>query len=85
MQKYTLLFTKQALKDIKKLQPKENQKLQDILLNVIAIHPQSGKKLLGNLKNNYSYRLSIKNRIIYSLDEKNSIIYIKRTRTHYGE
>jgi len=60
-------------------------KLKQILSEVIAVNPYVGKKLLGSLKGNFSYRLNIKDRIIYSIYKKKKIIYIKRTRTHYGD
>lgn len=85
MKKFEILFTKQAKKDIESLSPKLKKKLKQILLEVIAEKPNSGKKLLGELKGNYSYRLSLKDRIIYSVNQKKKHIYIKRTRTHYGE
>ncbi|MBD3350417.1 MAG: type II toxin-antitoxin system mRNA interferase toxin, RelE/StbE family [Candidatus Lokiarchaeota archaeon] len=85
MKKYKILFTKQALKDVKSLSPKLKLKLKDVLLEVIAEDPLCGKKLLGNLKGNYSYRLDLKNRIVYSIDNKKSVIYVKRARTHYGD
>lgn len=82
---YTILFTKQALKDTQKLSPKLKQKLQEILIEIISKEPHVGKKLIGELAGNYSYRLDIKNRIIYSINRKKKIIYIKRTKTHYGD
>lgn len=61
------------------------KKLKSILLNIICEAPQCGKKLLGDLDGNYSYRLDLKNRIVYSFNKKKKIIYIKRARTHYGD
>jgi len=85
MNNYEVFFTKQAAKDVSSLSLKLKDKLERILKQVIMINPFSGKKLLGPLKGNYSYRLSLKDRIIYSVDQKSRIIYIKRARTHYGE
>ena len=85
MNGYEVRFTKQAKKDINKLTPKLRKKLKSILVEVIAQRPYEGKKLLGDLAGNYSYRLSYQDRIIYSVDEESRIIYIKRARTHYGE
>lgn len=83
--KFAIFFTKQAKKDIDLLDQKSKEKLKKILLEVIAINPYVGKKLLGELEGNYSYRLSIKDRVIYSVDIKQKCIYIKRARTHYGD
>jgi addiction module RelE/StbE family toxin len=85
MSAYEIRITKQAKKDIDKLAPKLRQKLKTILIDVIAQRPHEGKKLLGDLAGNYSYRLSYQDRILYSVDEESRIIYIKRARTHYGE
>jgi len=85
MKKYRILFTKQALKDVQSLSLKLKNKLKDILMNVIVENPYCGKKLLGKLDGNYSYRLDFKNRIVYSVNKPERIIYVKRARTHYGE
>lgn len=83
--KYKIKITKQAVKDIKTLTPKQKERLKNILTEIISVDPFQGKKLLGELSGNYSYRLNIKDRIIYSISEKEKIIYIKRARTHYGK
>ena len=82
---YTVRITHQAKKDIDKLEAKLNQKLQDILTNVIVKNPYEGKKLMGDLLGSYSYRLTFKDRIVYSIDETHKIIYLERARTHYGD
>lgn len=82
---YRIEITKTALKDIRKLTPKMKNKLKDILIHVLAVNPEEGKKLLGDLDGNYSIRLNLKDRIVYSIDDDAKIVYIKRARTHYGE
>ena len=78
-------LTRQAKKDIARLTPKLRMKLYDILTEVIAKSPYAGKKLLGELKGSYSYRLNFQNRIVYSMDIAKNIIYIERAKTHYGD
>lgn len=85
MTQYEIKITRQAFKDIKKLNPKMKKRLKDIIEEILQLNPYSGKALLGNLQGNYSYRLNLKDRIIYSIDEDKKTIYIKRTRTHYGD
>jgi mRNA interferase RelE/StbE len=85
MSQYQISITKQARKDIEKLPPSLKQKLKTILVEVIAENPYEGKKLLGDLAGNYSYRLTYKDRIVYGIDEEAKIVYIKRARSHYGE
>ncbi len=81
---YKIRFTKEAVKDIKKLSPKLKNKLKEIILNKISLEPYTGKKLIGDLSGFYSVRLSYKDRIVYSIDENKQIVFVHRTRTHYG-
>ncbi len=83
--RYDIRVTHRAEKDIHKLSPKLKRKLYDILMDVLAIDPFQGKKLIGDLTGSYSYRLSFQDRIIYSIDTANKIVYIERARTHYGD
>jgi mRNA interferase RelE/StbE len=81
---YEIRFTKEALKDVKKLSPRLTTKLKEIIENKIAVEPYTGKKLVGQLKGFYSIRLSYQDRIVYSVDEESQTIYIHRAKTHYG-
>ena len=58
MEGYDIQFTRRATKDVEKLSPKLKKKLKDILLEVIAQDPFQGKKLIGDLRGNYSYPLT---------------------------
>ncbi|MFM7601508.1 MAG: type II toxin-antitoxin system RelE/ParE family toxin [Pseudanabaena sp.] len=82
---YTILFSKQAQKDISQLSPKQKEKLKDILLNTLAINPHIGKALKGDLDGLRSYRLSLKDRIVYEIYEDKKELLIVRARTHYGD
>jgi len=82
---YEIRFSKEAVKDIKKLSPKLKNKLKEIILNKISLEPYTGKKLIGDLIGFYSVRMSYKDRIVYSIDENKQIVFIHRTKTHYGE
>ena len=79
MKTFEIKITKQALKDIKTLSPKLKIKLKNVLIEIISSDPFAGKILVGNLKGNYSYRLTLKDRIIYSIDEKERIVFIIST------
>lgn len=83
--RWDVRFTSQAKRDVDRLAPKLKDKLRDILLEVLTVNPYEGKRLLGDLRGSYSYRLTYKDRIVYSLDEKRRIIYIERAKTHYGD
>ncbi|MBA3053061.1 type II toxin-antitoxin system RelE/ParE family toxin [bacterium] len=85
MTSYKIRFTKEAVKDVKKLTPRLKQKLKTLLLDEVAASPYSGKKLIGDLEGFYSLRLTYKDRIIYSVDSKSRTVFIHKTRTHYGD
>ncbi len=70
MKTYTILFSKQARKDIDELTPKQKVKLQELLNNAIAVNPYIGKPLKGDLKGLYSYRLNRKDRLVYEIYEE---------------
>ena len=82
---YKVLFSKQALKDIKKLTPKFREKLKDIIRRQISINPYCGKTLVGDMKGYYSVRLSYNDRIVYSIDDNQVVVFILRAKTHYGD
>jgi toxin YoeB len=85
MEPFTILFSKQARKDIEQLAPKQKAKLQQILQQIIAINPYVGKALKGDLKGLYSYRLNRTDRIVYEILSEDKVVFIIRARTHYGE
>jgi len=82
---YEIIFSKEAFKDVKRLSPKIKKKLEALIINEIDQNPTLGKKLVGDLTDFYSVRLTYKDRVVYSIDEKNKIVYIHRAKTHYGE
>jgi len=82
---YKIQITKRAVKDINLLSDNDKNKLKSILKEILSEEPYLGKKLIGDLKGNFSYRLNLKDRIVYSINEEKKIIYIKRARTHYGK
>lgn len=85
MKPYAVRFTKEAVKDVRKLSPRLRRKLREILAADLATDPFSGKKLVGDLTGFHSIRLSRKDRIVFSIDEATRTIFIHRARTHYGE
>jgi mRNA-degrading endonuclease RelE of RelBE toxin-antitoxin system len=83
--RYPIRITRRVEKDIKRLTPQLRSKLRDILLEVIAVNPHQGKKLMGDLAGSYSHRLTYKDRIVYSMDTKRRMVYVERAATRYGE
>jgi addiction module RelE/StbE family toxin len=82
---YRIRFTRQAAKDVKKLTPKLQAKLKDILRKTLAETQYSGKALVGDLKGYYSFRLSYADRIVYSIADEELVVLLIRARTHYGD
>ena len=82
---YRIRFTRQAARDIRKLTPKLQGKLKEILRQRLAVDPHSGKALVGDLKGYYSVRLSYKDRVVYSIHDDELIVLVVRAKTHYGD
>ena len=82
---YQIRFSKKAQKDIAELTEQQKSKLKQILEQVIAVNPHSGKALKGKLKGLNSYRLNRKDRILYEIYEQDKTVLIIRNRSHYGE
>jgi Txe/YoeB family toxin of Txe-Axe toxin-antitoxin module len=82
---YTIRFTKEAAKDVRKLPPRLQGKLREILLHDIAVDPFAGKRLVGDLQGFYSVRLTYQDRIVYSIDAPARTVFVHRARTHYGD
>ena len=84
---WELVYSKQALKDAKKLKaaglkPKAEE-LLEILKNDPLQNPPSFEKLLGDLAGAYSRRINIHNRLVYEVFTKEKIVRILRMWTHY--
>jgi len=54
-----------------------------VLRCIVAVHPHSGKKLVGDLKGYWSLRLTLKDRIVYRIEEETRTIVVLRARSHY--
>jgi Txe/YoeB family toxin of toxin-antitoxin system len=86
---YKIYYTKQALKDIKKI---KNTPLEKKAKEIIALlqedpftTPPSYEKLLGDLSGAYSRRINIQHRIVYEVFEELQSVKILRMWSHYGE
>ena len=85
--KWRIVYTRQAIKDSKKIES-ANLKLKVVkLLNLLRTNPYSSttrfEKLLGNLSGAYSRRINIHHRLIYQLYDKEKTVKIIRMWTHY--
>jgi toxin YoeB len=71
-------FSRNALKDAKKLKAANLQKNVRQIVEILKQNPYQPpyEKLLGNLKGYYSRRINIKHRLIYSVDDETKTIRI---------
>ena len=87
--RYKIKYSRQAVKDIKKLKAarldEKAQKLIEILRqNPFQENPRY-EALVGNLKGFYSRRINIHHRLVYKVNKKNHEVFIFRMWTHYEE
>lgn len=84
---WELVYSKQALKDAKKLKasglkPKAEE-LLEILKSDPLQNPPSFEKLIGDLAGAYSRRINIHNRLVYEVFPKEKVVRVLRMWTHY--
>jgi toxin YoeB len=87
VKKWTVVFTKQAQKDAKKiaqsgLRPKA-ERLLDILANNPFQNPPPYEKLVGDLTGACSRRINIQHRLIYQVLDDIRTVKVIRMWTHY--
>ena len=84
---WAITYSKQALKDAKKLKaaglkPKAEE-LLEILKNDPLQNPPPFEKLIGDLAGAYSRRINIHNRLVYEVFPKKRTVRVLRMWTHY--
>lgn len=86
---YKVTYSKQALKDAKKLSSASLDKKAKGLIELIKKDPFQKpppyEKLVGNLSGSFSRRINIKHRIVYEVIEGENLVRVSRMWTHYGE
>ena len=84
---WTIKYSKQAVKDSKKIEKlnlkKSVMELLDFLRNDPFQNPPPYEKLLGDLSGKYSRRINIQHRLVYEVFEEEKIVRILRMWTHY--
>jgi Txe/YoeB family toxin of toxin-antitoxin system len=87
MVSYKIVYTKQAIKDIKKIQASKFEKKVKELLEILKLNPFQTppryEKLIGDLQGAYSRRINIQHRLVYQVFEIEKTIKIIRLWTHY--
>lgn len=86
---YKVTYSKQALKDAKKLSEASLDKKAKELIELLKINPFQKlppyEKLVGNLSGSFSRRINIKHRIVYEVIADEKLVRVSRMWTHYGE
>jgi toxin YoeB len=84
---WALVYSKQALKDAKKLKAAGLKPKAEELLEVLKAdpfrNPPAFEKLVGDLAGAYSRRINIHNRLVYEVFAKEKTVRVLRMWTHY--
>ena len=82
---WTIEFSRNALKDAKKLRSVNLADNVNQLVKVLKQNPDQPlfKKLSGNLQGYYSRRINIQHRLVYSIDEENKTVKVVSVGSHY--
>jgi toxin YoeB len=84
---WQLAYSKQALKDARKLKAAGLKGKAEALLAMLAKDPFQNpppfEKLVGDLAGTYSRRINILNRLVYEVFAKQKVVRVLRLWTHY--
>jgi Txe/YoeB family toxin of toxin-antitoxin system len=84
---WTLVYTKHAQKDARKLAAAglkgKALALLEILIKDPFANPPPYEKLVGDLAGAYSRRINIQHRLVYSIVKTEKIVKVLRMWTHY--
>jgi Txe/YoeB family toxin of toxin-antitoxin system len=81
------VYSKQALKDAKKISASGLKAKAEVLLSLLSDDPFQNpppyEKLVGDLAGAYSRRINIQHRIVYEVFAKEKTVRVLRMWTHY--
>ena len=84
---WTIVFTKQAQKDAKKLASSGLKPKAQRILGILSINPYQNpppyEKLVGDLAGAYSRRINIQHRLVYQVLDSIKTVKVIRMWTHY--
>ena len=87
MNRWNVLFTHQALKDLKKLKEAglsvKAKELSELLAEDPFRTPPPYEKLVGDLAGKYSRRINRQHRLVYTVDEQTNTVKVLSMWTHY--
>lgn len=84
---WKIVYTKQALKDAKKISASGLRPRAERLLKILEENPCQNqppfKKLVGDLEGAYSRRINVQHRLVYEILDDIKTVKIIRMWTHY--
>ena len=84
---WTLVYSKYAIKDAKKLSSAGLKDKVKGLLDILVVNPLQNpppyEKLVGDLTGAYSRRINIQHRLVYEIFRKEKTVRILRMWSHY--
>ena len=84
---WRVVFTKQALKDSKKISRSNLETRAQELISLLKQdpfqNPPQFEKLVGDLEGAYSRRINIQHRLVYQVLEQERVVKVLRMWTHY--
>ena len=87
MSDWTLVYSRQAQKDAKKVASSGLKPRAQRLLDVLAVDPFGTpphyEKLVGNSAGCYSRRINIQHRLVYEVVADRHVVHVLRMWTHY--
>ena len=87
MNRWRVVYTRQAQKDAKKLAASglksKAQSLLDLLADDSFRTPPPFEKLIGDLAGAYSRRINIQHRLVYQIIKDARVVKVLRMWTHY--
>jgi Txe/YoeB family toxin of toxin-antitoxin system len=87
MVKWKLVYTRQALKDAKRISAAGLKEKVTELLRIVEADPFQApppyEKLIGDLTGAYSRRINIQHRLVYQVFKRERAVKIIRLWTHY--
>jgi len=87
MVNWQLVFTKQSLKDAKKISSSGLRNKTEDLLEILKknpfLSPPPFEKLIGDLEGAYSRRINIQHRLVYQVLKNERIVKVIRMWSHY--
>ena len=87
MVRWSLVYSKCAIKDAKKISAAGLKEKTQILIDLLEVDPLQNpppyEKLVGDLKGACSRRINIQHRLVYEIFRKEKTVRILRMWTHY--